>query len=113
MHLERDEFLTEAMGGCWHERAHRYPFHPSYNRCAKCCKQLEFNSKAYWDFSTWEGFGKLWEWLFTERSRWVPFHKRYMIGQDRDSHYLEFELSIINPDEFANRVYEFLKEKTL
>ena len=57
------------------------------------------------DFSTWEGFGLLWEWArkqewwkrefsikFTENERWVD-----------DMH--------INPEKFAMAIYNFLKNR--
>ena len=75
--IERDKYLTEKMGYCL------YDWHT--------------------DFSTWEGFGKLWEWctkiaspnLFEAMG--ISFNGD-MIIQD-----------IINPDKFADAVYEFLK----
>jgi hypothetical protein len=63
--MTRDQFLTEWMGECWHE-------YVSYNwrdsakgkvnhtfACNKCGHQdIERKNN---NFSTWPGFGKLWE----------------------------------------------------
>lgn len=79
--IERDKYLTEKMGYCWHD--------------------------WHTDFSTWEGFGKLWEWC-TKKASPMLFEAMEisfngdMITQD-----------IINPDKFADAVYEFLKQYDL
>ena len=49
------------------------------------------------DFSTWEGFGKLWEWAI-EQEWWYEF-------------WIEQEWSKPNLKNFANAIYKFLKEK--
>ena len=43
---ERDKFLTEAMGECWHDWMEDLDEYTDYT-CTKCNKQ-EFNLK--WDF---------------------------------------------------------------
>lgn len=50
-------------------------------------------------FSNWNGFGKLWEW--TEKQEW--FKDFWATIKDTKQQY-------INPDRFANAMYEFLKE---
>lgn len=48
-----NKFLTEKMGECWHE------WEPKRD-----------NVRNY-DFFTWEGFGKLWEWAGEQE--WFPY----------------------------------------
>lgn len=114
--MSRDKYLTEAMGLCWHE----------YNEdkwgCFKCGVNA-YMIKGHWlgtpkghsifkpinpDFSTWQGFGTLWEfaikqewWFqFKVRNNHIPNHKLY-----------GFNLDLINPDKFADALFSFLKEK--
>lgn len=112
MSTERDSFLTEAMGLCWHELNSLY----TRPHCIKCGKNEfdnpNFNLENYkYNFSTWEGFGILWE--FAIKQDWfINFYEDHMYGAvDRKYkptvHILRF---FINPDGFANRIYEFLKE---
>ena len=57
---ERDKFLTECMGECWH----MYNSRKGLVNCIHCQKEMPLNN----DFSTWDGFGKLWEW--TRKQEW-------------------------------------------
>ncbi len=121
--IERNKFLTEVMGGCWHEE-YRYMYDIAdspkkkalqgefsetmwdiVNNQLACEKCLSFwgcgNSNV--DFSTWEGFGKLWEWA-KQQSWWVDFNVYLALQDDSIVHY-------IHPDKFADAVYEYLKEK--
>ena len=93
MNIERDKFLTEAMGECWHER--RFP-----NQCS-CGKKLHSGAiiTGNNDFSTWDCFGKLWNWSH-KQEWWALFRINYVEVID----------SYIHPDRFADAVYEFLKE---
>lgn len=54
------------------------------------------------DFSTWEGFGKLWEWA--KKQEW--WHKEFLYKQ-----YMG-DLKLIHPDRFADAVYTFLTENS-
>lgn len=111
MNTERDRFLTEAMGQCWHDWSERFDGHTSYLNCLKC---HAYNSNTIerfrpsMDFSTWSGFGILWEWGINQN--WFgTFSKFHTIGSDKDNTAI---LQIyINPDKFADAVYNFLKER--
>lgn len=94
--IERDKFLTEAMGECWHQWCTKSSFS---GFCDKC--QTQIVDKTQNDFSTWEGFGKLWEWA-QKQDGWRDFIA-YEFGWG--------DFSIIDPDKFANAVYKFLKNK--
>lgn len=106
--MERDKFLTEAMGECfWLGHS-----------CDKCCnadgsikpaisRKLQAN-----DFSTWPGFGKLFTWA-TQQLWWDDFFCTAYTGVycpcgDCDSTYINVDL--VDPDRFANSIYEYLVE---
>ncbi len=120
---KQNKFLTEAMGECWHDWTNKY------FRCAHCDTHMgevtgQYKSNlsdakfANNDFSTWPGFGKLWEWV---KQRWwfdsfilslQPTHRESEIKENlqegvRIMQIMEF----VHPDRFASAVYEFLKEK--
>ena len=90
MNIERDKFLTEAMGECWHEDVN------AFGICGKC----QAHNYITYNFSTWEGFGKLWE--FVKTQKWW-----YEKMQDKD--FVAFVPHLVNPDKFANKVYEYIK----
>jgi hypothetical protein len=107
MNPKRNKFLTEAMGLCWHKWiAHEAMGH---FQCAKCgkmemgfsCKEEEYHSDI--DFSTWEGFGKLWQWA-NEQEWWDDF-------TDKNYHCCRTDLDMINPNRFSHMLYEYLEEK--
>jgi hypothetical protein len=100
--IERDKFLTEAMGECWHEW---YWFNYHKHKCKNCnidavynnYSQLEIATKNI-NFSTWEGFGKLCEWSEVQEW-WETFVYRN----------LPTDHSFVKPDKFANKIYSYLK----
>ena len=79
-----NKFLTEQLGECW----------------------LSNMNYLENDFFTWTGFGLLWEWA-TKQEWWNHFMN------DQSGKMVCFEVSyhLINPTNFANAIYEFLKEK--
>lgn len=81
---ERDRFLNEVMG---------YSY-PVICYCKSC---------APTDFSTWEGFGKLWEWS-RKQEWWLTF-------DDYACATLEHPTSLINPDRFADEIAYFLDKE--
>ena len=94
MNIERDKFLTEAMGECWHE-----VLGGQWN-CYKCRNENTLN----YDFSTWEGFGKLLEKARDNQGVGI------IVAQNILAKVIEKSMNNI-PDRFANAVYEFLKER--
>lgn len=117
MNLERDKYLTEAMGEHWHE--HTMTCGYTMTRLGEYISDIKTTSYTN-DFSTWAGFGKLWEWA-QKQDWWEDFYQyelcEYSIttstlcnsGTDTD-HYI-FDTQFINPNSFANAVYDYLKEK--
>lgn len=105
MNTERDRFITEYFSECWHESSdNRY--------CDKCYAGLSYNKK----FSTWEGFGWLWE-KCKEKDWWFNFVKwveRQNLYEGPDGrHYINafWYLNLPDPDRFADAVEQYLKEK--
>ena len=86
----RDKFLTEAMGEKWYTRADENPNWP---------KQFQAKNS---NFSTWNGFGKLWEWC-QKQPWWIEF-----IAKSTQRNYL---LDLVNPDKLADAVYTYLRNR--
>lgn len=116
MNSERDKFLTEAMGECWHEYNEEIS-----DKCCKCEEDILPYVKAWlatpenkaepvierlFNFSTWEGFGKLWEWAM-KQEWWI----RNFIIEPWKSNHIAVDMRLINPDIFADALEKFLKEK--
>lgn len=98
MNTERDKFLTEAIG----EKPYRR-FFVSTDRQGGSGDGYYAKDGVKNDFSTWPGFGKLWEWAH-KQGWWHKFAADYLDG------YMKFE-KYIHPDRFANAIYEHLKPK--
>lgn len=109
MNIERDKFLTEAMGEQWFcydvivgYEMDRYDF-PTTQKPIK-------RKNTTNDFSTWSDFGKLWEWS-QKQSWWKDLKESFpcWIGKEQMDCCWHTE-AIINPDKFADIVYDYLKE---
>jgi hypothetical protein len=107
----RDKYLTEAMGECWHTITND-------NYCCPLCGELfncpkGFDPEEHINFSTWEGFGKLWE--FCQKQEWWENFRVFNHYQDENGEYMESRYdineSLVNPDRFADTVYRFLMEE--
>ena len=102
MNVERDKFLTEAMGECGHEWKRSCGCCPGY--CKKCGAEEGENN----DFSEWEGFGKLWTWA-QKQEWWSSFvYKMAFEFQGQKQVFCE---AMIHPDRFADEIYAGLKER--
>ena len=113
MNTERDRFLTEAMGECWHI-AEREVIPENgdtpYNLC-RCGRKMCLGDFLYNpNFSNWIGFGKLWDW--SQKQEWWGYfvHKQYC-KKGKQLTVDELLQNLINPDRFADAVYAYLKEK--
>jgi len=106
---ERDKFLTEAMGECWHKWD---PTNVEQGFTCRHCGRQWHHLLAKTDFSTWQGFGKLWEWA--QKQEWFKDFcvetPMYSEGEDRD--WIDAMLDLTHPDRFASEVHEFLKGRT-
>lgn len=83
MNTERDKFLTEAMGEYW--------------------VNIDYHNQN--DFSTWEGFGKLWEWC--KQQSWLGNFEYNYGGIKCIGVFADY---MINPDKFADAVYNYLNK---
>jgi hypothetical protein len=107
MNSERDRYLTEQMGKCWHEW-------DKHEICVKCYLPMNIRDLSYReneDFSTWPSFGILWEWA-TKEEWWYDFYLRELNNAYRKNPKFMFDF-LINPDHFSNSVYEFLKDRNV
>ena len=118
---ERDKYLTEAMGQCWHEPPGT-PIHTEHGlvMCSKChqwCSIVanECPIPKNNNFSTWDGFGILWEWIIKQSWYWhfdcylmyAPSGHEFT-PNDSDGY---LHKNYLDPDKFANAVYKYLKGK--
>ena len=103
MNIERDKLLTELMGECWHTFKHS-------RFCDKCnaefwMQETEAANDKY-NFSTPDGFVKLWNWAKSQEwwdNFWSITFDDYLEATD--------VIEMINPNLFANALYEYLKGK--
>jgi len=109
MNEERDKFLTKAIGECWHEPEDGY-YDYSCVHCGIYGRTPKSVIIKRIDFSTWEVFGKLWEWAI-KQEWWTDF---CTMSLNEGEYFGGYRLPIvmqrlINPDRFADAVYKFLK----
>ena len=100
----RDKFLTEAMRECWH----RYM---GYGSICLICSDYRPSQGQNNNFSSWRGFGKLWE--FAQQQEWWDDFCDYhflTLHEENEEMITYLDLTILQPDKFADAVYTFLKE---
>jgi len=106
---DRDKFLTELVGECWHdEYSHEGPtFQERYDKyvCLRCGFEVSYTPSFYkMNFSTWENFGKLWKFA-QKQNWWNDFRRDYcLVGGWKG---WSFDEDIINPDKLADAIYNF------
>jgi hypothetical protein len=107
MNEDRDKFLTKAMGLCWHEA-----LTSQHSKCIYCGRVLRWvDYKCYENFicnnySTWDGFGRLFVFFrLDDNFPWGEFITKFFYLKNG-----ELTLELINPNKFADAIYEFLKE---
>ena len=137
---ERDKFLTEAMGECWHEwfiknnqlyRANQIGINEYHGYGYQCTCGFQRVNRVNWfigdvplfnyrcinnDFSTWEGFGKLWGWVQEQEWFWQFSVSLFYCESAYDNltsldDYGYFHKNNINPDIFAAVLYKYLLNK--
>ncbi len=86
MNEKENKFLTLELGEPWFDDA-------------------KFHQRL--DFSSWQVFGRLWEYA-TKQEWWLIFLTRYMRDIPLGKGWLK---DLINPDRFADAIYQFLKER--
>jgi len=114
---DRDKFLTETMGLCWHEQSEQFGV------CGKCGNRLpglgitcpdggsKIQIKRDFDFSTWHGFGMLWEWAI--KQDWWRGKKDSLVVSMlcRSGGVGDLLDKYISPSRFADAIYEFLRKQ--
>jgi len=66
----------------------------------------EYICYGEFDFSTWEGFGKLWEWVI--RQKFIQDFIDYSEFNDGKLGHKIWLQELINPDRFADTVAKYL-----
>src|SRR4030042_4113521 len=98
--IERDRFLTEKIGECWHESSGMVWI------CGDCKADIGWRGdnkssvdveSLNPDFSTWQGFGKLWEFAI-KQEWWGSFvgsmiYSAYNVYREKVP-----DFDLINPD---------------
>ena len=99
--MTKDQFIFEMLEmGCWHDIA---AVSDSYKiRCAICGAGGIYLSNP--DFTTWEGFGKLWE--MAKEKEWFNAFKWEPPTEEKDNDTISYNL--IHPTRFRDAVAGFL-----
>ena len=117
--MTRDQFLTEWLGECWHEwelqieDAGPYAkFGEWLYKCSKCEAHSNENMSDRMvvrpSFSTWPGFGKLWEAAQKDEDEWDKFVRWYWKEQwDITSGWIGISQTMVHPDRFADAWAKF------
>ena len=103
--MNRDRVLTEkVVRGCWHEWPEKpsSPWQFGSDLCKKCGGLR--GAVTHINFSTWNGFGELWEQL-RQRKCWGDFWS--WLNQK----YSWDEWESKTPSQRADAVFEFLQER--
>lgn len=106
---ERDKFLTEAMGLCYHSN---WKSQMAGSFCLDCLYESNSPCNGRIVFYTWAGFGKLWEWA-QKQDWWSEFNSGRLLcymDEPEDSKMI-ININLIDPDRFADALYEYLKER--
>ena len=105
MKNEINKFLTEQLGGCWHETIG--PYSSGYGWvCKHCDRKFTTNN----NFFTPEGFFKLWNWAIEQDWWHGQFEPWLLCDWKNNKQYGMVKSEIINPERFAKGVYELLEE---
>jgi len=113
MNIERDKFLTEYFGECWHDHQYRYNVGTDKMFCCIHCNDLRQipyyrgNPKQERDFSTLKDFGWLWE-KCQQQVWWDVWIDSTVSTCFTRAEALE---KYVHPDRFADAVYKFLEER--
>ena len=104
--MTRDQFLTEAMGCKWHQFSHAEKGPLGDLQVCVCDRKNYLMPCDTPTFSTWQGFGKLWEWAQVQD--WWDEYVEDTTGIGDPS---LIDVDQIEPARFADAVYRFLKER--
>ena len=108
----RDRFLTETMGECWHEDVWATSSDDGDGSVSgwQCkhhqsmCYSSNRWSEGNKSFSTWEGFGKLYEWA-RKQEWWNQFAGNTLGEWSYDGKTVYISENVIDPDKFSDALY--------
>lgn len=111
MNTERDKFLTEAIGECWHKMHYADGGWHCFTCKTEGCEDNPY--QVYHqniNFSTPDGFFKLWNW--SQKQEWwdIFIMRNRGCWDDGEDNSPTINSYLINPDHFADTVNVFLKE---
>ena len=101
---EKDKLIFEALGECWHVLEPDY--HGKLEHVCQRCGKLFLPRKRERFFTTWEGFGRLWE--QAQKMEWWQEFRRDR-GLCTNSQF--FLTSLINRIRFRDALAEFLERR--
>ncbi|MCX7965040.1 MAG: hypothetical protein N2596_00245 [Syntrophorhabdaceae bacterium] len=104
MNEERDRFLTELMGQCWHDYDTDKPIN-TYSLEAYICKKCKGFILGNNDFSQEEDFIRLYNWAKgQEKLKQIlkDFSEQDLFDREKGAHFRE---------KFASNIYAFFNEK--
>jgi len=110
---EKDRFIYPRMGWCWHEAPLRGGSDGHGNcwvdySCVHCGYKHNFlKGPLNLDLTTWEGFGKLWEAMFSRDDSYQFECFLLLVPPDGGS---ETVHQYVNPTRFRDAVYDYFQE---
>lgn len=120
--MERNKFLTKVMDKCWHEAKYSYRDYFGIDYECECgLRWSEEDEVPNLDFSTWEGFGKLLEFVISKTKdddNYEEWAEQFLFTLQVTVLSIGYKIPIIpikyiNPDKFADTLYKFLKERKI
>jgi hypothetical protein len=110
MNTERDKYLTEAMGLCFHPRRRKVE---SFGGFVWVCRTCHRTNPIRINFDSPDGFFKLWNWA-QGQEWWVEFIREHYT-YTANTRSWELVDSLVHPTRFADAVYDYLRanEKNL
>ena len=113
MNPTRDKFIVEWFKECWHEEEFTFgKFDESGNLYTWKCKKCENRFNINRNLSTPDGF--FWLWGKMSKRKDFPEFIEWCLKKCNPTSFTpqsEFLFWLINPDHFADAVYEFLKKE--
>jgi len=103
MNEERDKFLTELMGQCWHDYDMDKPIN-TYSLEAYICKKCKGFILGNNDFSQEEDFIKLYNWAKTQNTL------KKIIDEYEEQNFHDQENGKFYREKFADSVYGIFKQ---
>lgn len=104
MNEERDRFITEYMGQCWHDYDIDKPIN-TYSLEAYICKKCKGFILGNNDFSNYEDFQRLWIWAKDQKDI------ADIVAKFDEASFKDNEAGIRYRNMFADAVYNYISAK--